>query len=63
MIVPVTSDPARRGRVLALQAIMFLRSTPIGGPIAGLVRQRRGTHAGIALAVSPRSPPCEPPDR
>ncbi len=38
-----------RGRVLALQAIVFLGSTPIGGPILGVVSQELGPRAGIAL--------------
>ena len=36
-IVQLRSDPSMRGRVLALQAIVFLGSTPIGGPILGWV--------------------------
>jgi MFS family permease len=48
-IVQVRSDPAMRGRVLALQAIVFLGSTPIGGPIIGVVCQWWGPRAGIAL--------------
>jgi MFS family permease len=48
-IVQVRSDPAMRGRVLALQAIVFLGSTPIGGPIVGVVSQLWGPRAGIAL--------------
>ena len=34
--------PEMRGRVLALQAIVFLGSTPIGGPIVGFVSQEWG---------------------
>jgi predicted MFS family arabinose efflux permease len=48
-IVQVNADPAMRGRVLALQAIVFLGSTPIGGPIVGVVSQVWGPRAGIAL--------------
>jgi MFS family permease len=48
-IVQVRSDPAMRGRVLALQAIVFLGSTPIGGPIVGVVSQLWGPRSGIAL--------------
>jgi MFS family permease len=48
-IVQVRADPAMRGRVLALQAIVFLGSTPIGGPIVGVVSQLWGPRAGIAL--------------
>jgi MFS family permease len=48
-IVQVRSAPEMRGRVLALQAIVFLGSTPIGGPIVGVVSQVFGPRAGIAL--------------
>jgi MFS family permease len=48
-IVQVRSAPEMRGRVLALQAIVFLGSTPIGGPIVGVVSQAYGPRAGIAL--------------
>jgi hypothetical protein len=40
-----------RGRVLALQAIVFLGSTPIGGPILGVVSEAYGARAGIVLGA------------
>lgn len=43
------ADPSMRGRVLALQAMVFLGSTPIGGPIVGWVAERFGARAAIAL--------------
>jgi MFS family permease len=46
-IVQVRSDPAMRGRVLALQAIVFLGSTPIGGPILGWICDALGARAGL----------------
>ena len=48
-IVQMKSDPSMRGRVLALQAILFLGSTPIGGPILGVVCDAFGARAGLAL--------------
>jgi MFS family permease len=48
-IVQMRAAPEMRGRVLALQAIVFLGSTPIGGPILGVVSQAFGPRAGIAL--------------
>ncbi len=48
-IVQLRSAPELRGRVLALQAMVFLGSTPIGGPIVGWVSDRFGARAGIAL--------------
>ena len=43
------AEPSMRGRVLALQAMVFLGSTPIGGPIVGAVSERFGARAGLAL--------------
>jgi len=40
-----------RGRVLALQAIVFLGSTPIGGPIVGTLSERYGARYGLALGA------------
>lgn len=48
-IVQVRADPSMRGRVLALQAIVFLGSTPIGGPILGFVSEQYGPRYGVAL--------------
>ncbi|MBL8778974.1 MAG: MFS transporter [Acidimicrobiales bacterium] len=48
-IVQMKSDPSMRGRVLALQAILFLGSTPVGGPILGVVCDVLGARAGLAL--------------
>jgi predicted MFS family arabinose efflux permease len=48
-IVQVRADPSMRGRVLALQAIVFLGSTPIGGPILGWVCQDFGARAGLVV--------------
>lgn len=48
-IVQMRAAPEYRGRVLALQAMVFLGSTPIGGPIVGWVSDVAGPRAGIAL--------------
>ena len=40
----LASDPGMRGRVMALYAIVFLGSTPIGAPLAGYL-SRRSTRA------------------
>jgi hypothetical protein len=48
-IVQLRADPAMRGRVLALQAIVFLGSTPIGGPIVGWVSEQYGARSGVML--------------
>jgi MFS family permease len=48
-IMQLKAEPERRGRVLALQSIVFLGSTPIGGPIVGLVCQVFSPRVGILL--------------
>ncbi len=41
--------PAMRGRVMALYSVVFLGSTPIGGPVSGLLAEVAGPRAGLAL--------------
>ncbi len=48
-IVQVRSEPEMRGRVLALQAIVFLGSTPVGGPILGAIADTWGPRAGVLV--------------
>jgi MFS family permease len=68
----LTSDPRFRGRVMALWSVTFLGSTPLGGPLIGLVAQYLGPRyalgvgalaclaaAGIGLAGLARLPPAE----
>ena len=43
--------PSMRGRVLALQAMVFLGSTPIGGPIVGAISQRFGARYSILIGA------------
>ena len=50
-IVQVRAAPEMRGRVLALQAMVFLGSTPIGGPIIGAVSQLWGARAGLVIGA------------
>lgn len=51
-IVQLRADPTMRGRVLALQAMVFLGTTPIGGPILGWICDEFGARWGIALGAS-----------
>jgi MFS family permease len=44
----LTSAADRRGRVMSLYTVVFLGSTPIGGPIAGWVGQHLGARVGFA---------------
>jgi len=48
-IVQVEAGPEYRGRVLAIQAMVFLGSTPIGGPLVGAVADAFGPRASVAL--------------
>jgi MFS family permease len=50
-IVQIRAVPEMRGRVLALQAMLFLGSTPIGGPIVGWVSEEFGARYGVALGA------------
>jgi MFS family permease len=50
-IVQIEAAPQMRGRVLALQAMLFLGSTPIGGPIVGWVSQQFGARYAIGLGA------------
>ena len=45
----LASDPSMRGRVMALYGLVFLGSTPVGGPIIGWVAEHWGPRAGLAL--------------
>jgi MFS family permease len=47
----LAAAPQMRGRVMALWAVAFLGSTPIGGPIAGWVSQHAGARWGLALGT------------
>jgi MFS family permease len=48
-MMQLRSDPRMRGRVLALQAIVLIGTTPIGGPLLGYVSDALGARAGIVL--------------
>lgn len=50
-IVQTRSDPTMRGRILALQAMVFLGSTPIGGPIVGTISQHFGARYALGLGA------------
>ncbi|MDT7612991.1 MAG: hypothetical protein QOF00_438, partial [Pseudonocardiales bacterium] len=51
-IVQMEAAPEMRGRVLALQAMLFLGSTPVGGPIVGWVSERFGARYGIGVGAA-----------
>ncbi len=45
------ADPSMRGRVMSLWFVAFQGSTPIGGPIVGLVIAAFGARAGLGLGA------------
>ncbi len=47
----LAAAPNMRGRVMALWAVAFLGSTPIGGPIAGAVSEAFGGRGGLILGA------------
>ncbi len=48
-MVQLGTAPVMRGRVLALQAMVLLGSTPIGGPLLGFVCEEFGARAGFVV--------------
>jgi MFS family permease len=46
----ISSEPSMRGRVMALYNIVFLGSTPIGGPIVGWACEAWGARSGFVIA-------------
>jgi len=50
-IVQIEAAPEMRGRVLALQSMVFLGSTPIGGPVVGTIAERFGARYSLVLGA------------
>jgi MFS family permease len=48
-MVQLRSEPALRGRVMAIYSVLFLGTTPIGAPFVGWIAQQFGPRAGFAL--------------
>jgi MFS family permease len=48
-MLQLTAHETMRGRVMALWAVAFLGTTPIGGPLVGYVAQHAGPRWGLAL--------------
>jgi hypothetical protein len=70
-LVQLRSDREMVGRLLGLQAVLMIGTTPVSGPIAGLMADMAGARvpvltggaaaAGAALALPHlRKPPPEP---
>ena len=45
----LNSEPQMRGRVMALYAVAFMGSAPIGGPLVGWIGQAIGPRAAVAI--------------
>src|SRR5204863_6950811 len=46
----LAAEPGMRGRVMALYSMVFLGSTPIGGPLTGWLSESIDPRAGLVLA-------------
>ncbi|MDQ3354726.1 MAG: MFS transporter [Actinomycetota bacterium] len=51
-VIQLRSDAVMLGRVNALYTMVFLGSTPIGGPIAGWVAEHLGIRAGLGMGAA-----------
>ncbi|WP_344022166.1 MFS transporter [Streptomyces luteireticuli] len=47
----MTSQPRFRGRVMALWSVMFMGSTPVGGPVVGAVADVLGARVALGLGA------------
>ncbi len=47
----LASEPAMRGLVMALWAVAFMGSTPIGGPLVGLITSHFGARVGLGVGA------------
>jgi MFS family permease len=45
----LSADPSMRGRVMSLWSVAFLGSTPVGGPLVGLIGGDLGARYGLGL--------------
>ncbi|HKT84150.1 MAG TPA: MFS transporter, partial [Solirubrobacterales bacterium] len=48
-LLQLHADPAFRGRVMALYVMVFLGTTPFGGPLVGFIAQHFGPREAFAL--------------
>ncbi|MGW1953850.1 MFS transporter [Streptomyces sp. NPDC001920] len=47
--IQMSTDPAMRGRVMALYMMVFMGGAPLGAPIAGWITDAYGVRAGLAV--------------
>jgi MFS family permease len=48
----LSTDPQMRGRVMALWAVAFMGSTPIGGPLIGWITNEAGARVGLGVGAA-----------
>jgi MFS family permease len=48
-LLQLLSDPSFRGRVMALYVMVFVGTTPIGGPLVGWISEQFGPRAGFVV--------------
>jgi hypothetical protein len=48
-LVQVRADPTMHGRVLALQSVLLIGTTPVGGPILGAIADAFGARAPVVI--------------
>lgn len=48
----LNTDPQMRGRVMALWAVAFMGSTPIGGPLIGWITSAAGARVGLGVGAA-----------
>ncbi len=49
-LLQLSAEPTMQGRVIALHAMVFLGSTPIGGPVIGWVCEQFGPRIGLLVS-------------
>jgi MFS family permease len=50
-LLQLAAAPAIRGRVMALWSVVYLGSTPIGGPLVGWISEHGGVRAGVVVGA------------
>ena len=50
-IVQVISTPSMHGRVLALQTVLMIGTTPLGGPLLGWIADNWGARLPVAIGA------------
>ncbi len=51
-VLQTRTEPEMRGRVMALYSVVFLGSTPIGGPLVGALSEAWGARAGLLAGAA-----------